>query len=479
VIAAAVIGCLLVPAAASATTRYAAPGGTATAAQCTTPATPCTINEAAAGAGVLAADEVVVEQGNYSDTAGDLGVDGEVHPIAGNIHGVLGQPRPEITLDSSHGFGAIDVSPGITVSYLSIQSTISDRAIFIGGGTVDGVIARGTGSFGASCQHQNGILRNSACISTASGGTAVGVAVGTSGALTSTLRNVTAIATGSGSFAASYRVVGTGSITLSVKGVIAQGVAGDIRASASGGGATTITVDHSNFDTTDVSLGGGTITSGGDNQTSASMLAPDNVHQLSGSPTINAGAVDGSSGTTDVDGQQRTIDTVPDIGADEVGHPTTTAVSCTPNPILVGTSTTCSVTVIDTAATGATNPQGTVEFSTDTAEGVFEPGPSCPLDVAGESGGECQVTYTPGVVGTGTQQISATYGGDTAHDGSSGSDDVGVTEPDVVPPPSGGGPSGGSPSSNSPAIKKKCKKKKHKRSASAAKKKKCKKKKRR
>jgi hypothetical protein len=153
------------------------------------------------------------------------------------------------------------------------------------------------------------------------------------------------------------------------------------------------------------------------------------------------------------------------------GHPTTTDVVCNPNPISVGASTSCSATVIDRAPSGAGVPQGTVDFSTDTAGGVFDPAPSCMLELAGENGSDCHVTYTPGTVGTGTQQISAMFGGDSVRDTSSGSTALGVTSPvsATAPPPTPA-------PSTVPTIRKKCKKKKHHRAAAA---KKCKKKKRR
>jgi hypothetical protein len=153
------------------------------------------------------------------------------------------------------------------------------------------------------------------------------------------------------------------------------------------------------------------------------------------------------------------------------GHPTTTDVVCNPNPILVGASTSCSATVIDRAPSGAGVPQGTVDFSTDTAGGVFDPAPSCMLELAGENGSDCQVTYTAETVGTGTHQISATFGGDTVRDGSNGSTALGVTSPISATAPAP------TPApSPAPAIRKKCKKQKHRAAAAA---KKCKKKKRR
>src|SRR5262249_38630480 len=59
---------LAIPSLAAATTRYAAPGGTATDAMCTTPEVPCSIGAAAGGPDVTVADEAVIQPGSYSDS---------------------------------------------------------------------------------------------------------------------------------------------------------------------------------------------------------------------------------------------------------------------------------------------------------------------------------------------------------------------------------------------------------------------------
>jgi Bacterial Ig-like domain (group 3) len=107
--------------------------------------------------------------------------------------------------------------------------------------------------------------------------------------------------------------------------------------------------------------------------------------------------------------------------------PTTTSVTCTPGTIVVGGATTCTATVTDTAATEPTDPGGTVTFSSDTTGGTFSPA-SCGLNsgwIVGQT--SCWVTYTPAQVGSGTQTITASYGGDPGHTASSGTATVKVT----------------------------------------------------
>jgi hypothetical protein len=101
--------------------------------------------------------------------------------------------------------------------------------------------------------------------------------------------------------------------------------------------------------------------------------------------------------------------------------PTTTSVTCTPGTVVVAGATTCTATVADTATTGQTVPTGTVTFSSDTSGGAFTPAPSCTLSATGTAGqASCPVTYTPTQVGSGTQTITASYGGDIEHTASSG-----------------------------------------------------------
>ncbi len=101
------------------------------------------------------------------------------------------------------------------------------------------------------------------------------------------------------------------------------------------------------------------------------------------------------------------------VTAPGVQDPTTTTVSCS-SPVAVGTATSCTATVTDTATTGATNPTGTVMFSTS-GSGMFTPNPCPSLTASGTNAGTCMVSYTPNAVGTGTVSIGAIYSGDSTH----------------------------------------------------------------
>jgi hypothetical protein len=101
-------------------------------------------------------------------------------------------------------------------------------------------------------------------------------------------------------------------------------------------------------------------------------------------------------------------------------HPTSTAVACAPGSVSVGSASSCTATVKDTAASGATTPAGSVAFSTSGSGGSFSAS-SCTLAASATVGtGTCSVSYTPGQVGTGSETITGRYGGDTTHASSSG-----------------------------------------------------------
>jgi hypothetical protein len=487
---------LVSPAVADAVTRYAAPGGTAADTVCISPNAPkCSIGAAAGGPDVLPADEAVILPGTYFETAGDLGGDSGTLPAtveatAGNVHGAPGAARPVIVLDSTAAspnnnfFGAFFV--GGTLSDVEIDtgpgSTAFDALSQTGSSSlVDRVIVRSNVPNGFACNQAQGTIRDSACLSTGSGGIALGASTFIGGTFTVNVRNVTAVSTGSGSYGLNY-FYGTSSppvgptITISAKGVIAQGVTQDVLVKSTGQGSTvTMNLDHSDFDTSGVqqiSNGVASVTAPGTggpnfNITDGPLLAADGFHELAGSPTINVGATDGNSGTQDIDGQDRSIHGS-DIGADELGDPVMAAVTCSPTSVAVGSTTTCTATVTDSQAVPST-PLGTVGFSADTAGGSFGSGGACTLMqvVLGQS--SCQVTYSPGAVGSGTHILTGAYSGDTKHDPSQGSSPLTVTSL----PTAGQGPGTG-PGATQGTGTKKCKK--HKHHAVAAKK--CKKKRR-
>jgi hypothetical protein len=116
---------------------------------------------------------------------------------------------------------------------------------------------------------------------------------------------------------------------------------------------------------------------------------------------------------------------------------TSTAVSCLPASVPVGSPVSCTATVADAAGGNPVPPTGIVNFTTGAGgfvdppgdDGAFSPASSCALVAAGAGVASCAVTYAPQGTGGRLQQI---YGRSAA---SSGFAELAVTDPVWVPLP--------------------------------------------
>jgi len=376
---------LLLVSSAMAATRFAGPGGTG-AEPCASPATPCSIFRAAdASGGAVLGDEVILAPGDYSDTAGDLGLTGIVSFEPGiSVHGAAGAARPLITLESNPATPAITVNDGDVVSDLEIVTATANTNIAVAGGILEDAIVRsGTDGVGVfACGHTRGLIRDTACISSGAGARAVGGLIPL-GAFTLELRNVTAVSTQGR--ALRYQVGDTADITVNASSVIALSPGADLEAVVVRG-KLQIKLDHSvitsfsNSPDAEVIIGDGSVT--------MARLAPDGVHQLPDSPTIDAGAVDQLSGGTDIDGDSRSLGTAPDIGADELVPAPQPPVTQPPTVLRGGGGSTMSPPTMAPSRPAPTtqinrhprpqsaNRAATISFAADQAGATFE----CKLD---------------------------------------------------------------------------------------------------
>ncbi len=432
---------LLVGAAsATAAVRHAAPGGTGKD-PCANPGDPCSIftaaHQEAPGTTIAAGDEVIMQPGTYTSSPIETGFGLINLPHEIELHGIAGQPRPRLEVGLIVGFKDV-------VSHIEVDPTDPGKlnlALAMDGGLVEDAIVRmsGNATIGTpACNAAGGVLRDSVCLSNTRRGMAVSIGmVAPTLQANLVLRNVTAIATGEKSFGLSSTVIGNeGSPTVNVdaKGVIARGTERDVVAEglakkpdqAGTGGNVDIRLDHSNYATTRTvtDAGGGTATisptgPGTTNIASAPRLAADGYHQLPNSPTVDSGITDALSGGFDIDGLLRTFGPAADIGADELGPPTTTTLVCAPDGPLLGTQSTCVATVANAPGGGPGAPSGFVEFRRQ-GEGELSAA-SCQL-ATNQGVTSCQVSYTPFRAGAHT--VAATYLGNTTHDPSQGNDEL-------------------------------------------------------
>jgi 6-phosphogluconolactonase len=115
------------------------------------------------------------------------------------------------------------------------------------------------------------------------------------------------------------------------------------------------------------------------------------------------------------------------VGPFPLLHPTSTSVSCSPETVVAGHSTTCTATVTDTAGSAQTTTTGTVGFSSSGAGSFGEA--SCTLAAVSASSASCHVSYTPSATTSSpvrSDTITAAYSGDATHSPSSGETKVEV-----------------------------------------------------
>ncbi len=296
--------------------RYAAPTPSGKA-DCSTSSDACDI--ATAISGVKADDEVIVEPGDYGSETTPITSPLVASDVVPNvfIHGVDGAPRPRIHFGS--GAYLFVRGSGDRVHYLDLEGGALDLEHSTQ--TADEIIDHTTS--GQTACNLFGNLIDSVCWAEGTNANAFEQTA----ALTSTisLRNDTFVASGSGGKAVSMDAESGGKLTVLATNVIARatGPSGtdlDIETDGSPNTTATFTPDHSNFSTSFVFGTGASVTPSSTDQTQAPVFTNASLgdfHQASGSPTIDHGADDPANGTSDFEGDPRTLNGKTDIGADE------------------------------------------------------------------------------------------------------------------------------------------------------------------
>jgi hypothetical protein len=348
------LGALALPATAPAAIRHAEPGGDG-ANPCNL-SDPCGIQRAVEGdapADVQDGDEVILLPGDYMVGGDEIDA---VDMI--DVHGQAGQPPPRIVSSAST---AVFTNDGASFRHLEIEHSGAVAGLFLSPfmatATVERVVVESTGGI-ACITSGTTTIRDSTCWTSDSGAWGLGIN-SSGGAGTITLRNVTAFSSGAvNTDGIHFGINGGGQFSVDAKSVIARTTAidtssEDVEGTAGDTGTnTTITLDHSNYGSVrDFESGGATASvtpaGSGTNQTADPLFVSagtGDFHQTPGSPTIDAGATDGSSGTADLDGDQRSIDgncngtAEADIGADEFTASCPQAPSPEPEPEPVDTA---------------------------------------------------------------------------------------------------------------------------------------------
>ena len=305
---------------AGAATRFAEPNGDGPAGAGGCPETdPCSIVNAIEDPSVVNGDEVVVLPGTYENQSTTLTIDNAI-----TVRSRATDPMPVIPTTDNFG---LTIGSNAVVRRLRVDSTAQGGATIwmTGGGTLEQSIVThfanpASGNLvelGGNSLVRDSVLWNSG------NGKGAHLAVNGDVTRTATLRNVTAVATsGPGVEIESFNGA---DLTIDAANTIVSGSTFDVRAATNSNGtiAATATLSNSNYDTREATGTNASVTdpTTNSNQTLAPVFAnasAGDFHQLSTSPTRNAGSSSATLlGSLDLDGETRSTESVPDIGADE------------------------------------------------------------------------------------------------------------------------------------------------------------------
>ena len=304
---------------AAASQRFASPAGAGTA--CTS-SHPCRITRAINNA--VAGDEVILASGSYGSPSSRIPTSLATGFANVNIHGVAGQPRPQIFSSADFPldvYGSADI-----VRHVAIDGSGSANAASLNvigdGDLAEDFVAYASAQFGCLANH-TATLRDGVCRSSAGAGLISSTVLAPAPGVT--LRNMTILS--SNGHAIDVESATSRPATVTAINTIARGGGGasDLHVASFENANATLNVSHDNFATEQTQVqpsttGHATIADDGTSQSAAPLLAnpaTGDIHELFGSPTINAGAASSANGAADVYGNPRTVGGATDIGAAE------------------------------------------------------------------------------------------------------------------------------------------------------------------
>jgi hypothetical protein len=335
---AAVVAMLLLAPSASAAVRYASPRSADSAGSCASVQVACTLTHAVNAASTNG--EIIVLSGTYHVTTA-LALPGGTF-----IHGASASARPVIESTVTQS-AMTTTSPGSShIKDLEIDGPSTNGLVYLNGAgaLVENVVLHDVTANGIALVEYGvaGVTTIRDTIATATGTNAIALWFG---GQVSHARNVTAWATGSGSsgvvskadfFTVGMSCIGQGYGQVDLVSAIAHGDGHDLQLTRSGscGPMPALAISWSDF-TTKGETGATIDSSGGHNVSldpSAVFVAPGtDFHELSTAATIDAGSVDASTGTADVDDLARVRGAI-DMGAAEYFAPDVTLLAAGAGP---------------------------------------------------------------------------------------------------------------------------------------------------
>jgi hypothetical protein len=297
---------------------------------CLTEATPCSLPTAVGDAG--SSDRVVLEP-----DGGTFQITHRLDVVSGvDLGGETGKPTPTIHATTGSGTTAIGASLNSTLHDFRLEITSASNGIEGSAGTgttIERVYVAGAATSACSIGDA-GVLRDSVCASSLASGRGATILNVSAPTMTATIRNATLI--GGSNSVGLETGADAGVLTIDAANVVARGGSSDVSTQLGTAGTTTVDLANSNYAIAPHTPGGSITPPGTNgNQTAAPLFANPvpadgygDFHELSGSPTIDAGLTTLGIGSLDLDRKPRIAPTclggppgTPDIGAYEYTAP--------------------------------------------------------------------------------------------------------------------------------------------------------------